>query len=117
MHNQYNLSDVQCSRSTMNISSLHSGNKRKCSSSPAKGKKKLDYCFALNESVEKLVNAGNELIAAHLKANSSPPSFDECMDELQSFGLLEGDENFHLFALSFFDKAPYRTSYTSSRTP
>ncbi|KAL2492758.1 Uncharacterized protein Adt_28386 [Abeliophyllum distichum] len=58
---------------------------------------------ALTESVEKLTNAGNELITAHLKTNYGPPSMDECMEELESFGVLECDEKFHLFALSFFD--------------
>ncbi|KAL2466509.1 Uncharacterized protein Adt_42360 [Abeliophyllum distichum] len=117
MHDQHDPSDVQCNRSVMNISGLHSSDKRKCSSGSTKGKKKLDSHSALSESVEKLVNVGNELIAAHLKVNSCQPLFDECMDELQSFSLLEGDEKFHLFALSFFDKARHKTSYVGSQTP
>ncbi|KAL2492745.1 Uncharacterized protein Adt_28373 [Abeliophyllum distichum] len=96
-------SDLQGSRSAMDISGLHSGEKRKCSSGATKGKKKLHSRSALSESVEKLTNAGNELITAHLKTNYGPPSMDECMEELESFGVLEGDEKFHLFALSFFD--------------
>ncbi|KAL2517315.1 Uncharacterized protein Adt_13562 [Abeliophyllum distichum] len=117
MRDQHEPSDVQRNGSTMNISGLHSSDKRKCSSSSAKGKKKLDSRSAISESIEKLVTVGNELIAAHLKVNLGPPSFDECMDELQSFGLVEGDKNFHLFALSFFDKARYRTSCSGSRAP
>ncbi|KAL2542647.1 Uncharacterized protein Adt_03625 [Abeliophyllum distichum] len=95
MSDQHDPTDVQRSGSTMNISGLHSGDKRKCSSGSAKGKKKLDVRSALSESVEKLANVDNELIATHLKVNLGAPSFDECMDELQMFDLLESDEKFH----------------------
>ncbi|KAL2491825.1 Myb DNA-bind 3 domain-containing protein [Abeliophyllum distichum] len=103
--------------SAMDISGLHSGEKRKMSQSGAKGKKKLDSRSALSESVEKLANVGNELIAQHLKATSGPPSIDKCMEELESFGLLEDDEKFHLFALSFLDQKRHRAAYAAARTP
>ncbi|KAL2526332.1 Uncharacterized protein Adt_11386 [Abeliophyllum distichum] len=117
MHDEHVPSEFQGSRSAMDISALHSGEKRKLSRSGAKGKKKLDSRSALSESVEKLANVGNELIAAHLKANSGPSSIDEFMEELDSFGLLEDDEKFHLFALSFLDQKRHRASYAASRTP
>ncbi|KAL2466989.1 Uncharacterized protein Adt_42840 [Abeliophyllum distichum] len=117
MHDEHALSEFQGSGSAMNISALHSGDKRKCSYGSAKGKKKLDSRSALSVSVEKLANVGNDLIAAHLKANSSPPSIDECMEELESFGLLDNDEKFHLFALSFLDQKRHRASYAASCTP
>ncbi|KAL2505175.1 Uncharacterized protein Adt_20796 [Abeliophyllum distichum] len=101
----------------MDISTLHSGDKRKCSYGSAKGKKKLDSRSALSESVEKLANVGNDLITAHLKENSGPPSIDGCMEELESFGLLENDEKIHLFALSFLDQKRHRASYVVSRSP
>ncbi|KAL2531156.1 Uncharacterized protein Adt_04507 [Abeliophyllum distichum] len=82
-----------------------------------KKKKKLDSRSTLSESVKKLANVGNDLIAAHLKANSGPPSIDECMEELESFGLLENDEKFHLFALLFLDRKRHRASYAASCTP
>ncbi|KAL2466987.1 hypothetical protein Adt_42838 [Abeliophyllum distichum] len=107
--------EFQGSGSAMDISALHSGEKRKLFHSGAKGKKKLDSCSALSESVEKLTNFGNELIAAQLKANSSPPSIDGCMEVLDSFGLLEDDEKFYLFALSFLDQKRHRASYAASR--
>ncbi|KAL2534041.1 Myb DNA-bind 3 domain-containing protein [Abeliophyllum distichum] len=66
---------------------------------------------------EKLANVGNDLIAAHLKENSGPSSIDECVEELESFGLLENDEKFHLFALSFLDQKRHRAFYAASRTP
>ncbi|KAL2506028.1 L10-interacting MYB domain-containing protein [Abeliophyllum distichum] len=117
MHDEHAPSEFQGGGSAMDISVLHSGDKRKMSHSGAKGKKKLDSRFALSESVEKLSNVGNELIAAHLKANLGPPSIDACMEELDSFGLLEDDEKFHLFALSFLDQKRHRASYAASRTP
>ncbi|KAL2461877.1 Uncharacterized protein Adt_45297 [Abeliophyllum distichum] len=110
MHNEH-------APSAMDILALHSGEKRKLSHSGAKGKKKLDSRSALSESIEKLANVGNELITEHLKAKSGPPSIDECMEELESFGLLEDDEMFHLFALSFLDQKRHRASYAASRTP
>ncbi|KAL2491424.1 hypothetical protein Adt_27052 [Abeliophyllum distichum] len=91
--------------------------REKCPIAARKEKKKLDSCSALSESVEKLANVGNELIAQHLKAKSGPPSIDECMEELESFGLLEDDEKFHLFALSFLDQKRHRAAYAASRTP
>ncbi|KAL2465264.1 putative harbinger transposase-derived nuclease [Abeliophyllum distichum] len=78
--------------SAVNILGLHSGDKRKCLSGSGRGNKKLDVLSVLSESVEKLANVDNELIATHLKVNSGPSSFDECMDKLQSFGLLEGNK-------------------------
>ncbi|KAL2542929.1 hypothetical protein Adt_03907 [Abeliophyllum distichum] len=101
----------------MDISRLHSGEKKKCSYGGMKGKKKLDSRSALFESVEKLANIGNELIAVHLKANSGPPSIDECIEELESFSVLEDDEKFYLFALSFFEQKRHRTSFAASHTP
>ncbi|KAL2491397.1 Uncharacterized protein Adt_27025 [Abeliophyllum distichum] len=117
MHDEHALSEFQGSGSAMDISALHSGEKKKLSHSGAKGKKKLDSRSALSESVEKLANVGNELIAAQLKANSGPPSIDACMEELDNFSLLEDDEKFHLFALSFLDQKRHRASYTASCTP
>ncbi|KAL2485299.1 Uncharacterized protein Adt_30055 [Abeliophyllum distichum] len=117
MHDEHVFSKFQGSGSAMDISALHSREKRKLSHSGAKGIKKLDSHSALSESVDKLTNVGNELIAAHLKANSGPPSIDECLEELESFGLLEDDEKFHLFALLFLDQKRHRASYTASRTP
>ncbi|KAL2533937.1 Uncharacterized protein Adt_07288 [Abeliophyllum distichum] len=99
MHDEHAPSDFQGCGSPMDISALHSGDKRKCSYGSAKGKKKLDSHSALSESVEKLANVGNDLIAAHLKANSGPPSIDECLEELESFGLLENDEKVSLVCL------------------
>ncbi|KAL2485839.1 Uncharacterized protein Adt_30595 [Abeliophyllum distichum] len=58
-----------------------------------------------------------KLIAEQLKAKSGPPSIDECIEVLESFGLLEDDEKFHLFALSFLDQKRHRASYATSRTP
>ncbi|KAL2531362.1 Uncharacterized protein Adt_04713 [Abeliophyllum distichum] len=117
MHDEHAPSDFQGCGSPMYILALHSGEKRKCSYGSAKGKKKLDSHSALSEFVKKLANVGNDLIAAHLKANSGPPSIDECLEELESFGLLENDDKFHLFALSFLDQKRHRASYAASRTP
>ncbi|KAL2512481.1 Myb DNA-bind 3 domain-containing protein [Abeliophyllum distichum] len=79
-------------------------------------KKKLGSHSALSDSIEKLATVGNKLIASHLKANSGAPSLVECMEELESFGILEGDEKFHLFALTFFEQKRHRTSYAAART-
>ncbi|KAL2541385.1 hypothetical protein Adt_02363 [Abeliophyllum distichum] len=100
----------------MDILTLHGGDKRRCSYGSVKGKKKLDFRSVLSESVKKLANVGNNLIAAHLKANSGPPSIDEFMEELESFGLLDNDEKFHLFTLSFLDQKRHRASYAASCT-
>ncbi|KAL2498288.1 Myb DNA-bind 3 domain-containing protein [Abeliophyllum distichum] len=104
------------SGSAMDMLGFHSGEKRKCSYGAMKGKKKLGSRSALSESVEKLATVGNELIASHLKANSRAPSLVECMEELESFGVLEGDEKFHLFSLTFFEQKRHRTSYAAART-
>ncbi|KAL2510737.1 L10-interacting MYB domain-containing protein [Abeliophyllum distichum] len=117
MHDEHAPSEFQGCGSPMDTSVLHSGDKRKCSYGSAKGKKKLSSHAALSESVEKLANVGNDLIAAHLQANSGPPSIDECLEELESFGLLENDEKFHLFALSFLDQKRHRAAYAAARTP
>ncbi|KAL2541230.1 L10-interacting MYB domain-containing protein [Abeliophyllum distichum] len=117
MHDEHAPSEFQGCGSPMDTSALHSGDKRKCSYGSAKGKKKLSSHATLSESVEKLANVGNDLIAAHLKANSGPPSIDECLEELESFGLLENDEKFHLFALSFLDQKRHRAAYAAARTP
>ncbi|KAL2490842.1 L10-interacting MYB domain-containing protein [Abeliophyllum distichum] len=117
MHDEHAPSEFQGCGSPMDTSALHSGDKRKCSYGSAKGKKKLSSHAALSESVEKLANVGNDLIAAHLKANSGPPSIDECLEELESFGLLENDEKLHLFALSFLDQKRHRAAYAAARTP
>ncbi|KAL2531721.1 Myb DNA-bind 3 domain-containing protein [Abeliophyllum distichum] len=47
MHDEHAPSEFQGSGSAMDISALHSGEKRKLSHSGAKGKKKLDSCSAL----------------------------------------------------------------------
>ncbi|KAL2458486.1 Myb DNA-bind 3 domain-containing protein [Abeliophyllum distichum] len=117
MHDEHAPSEFQGCGSPMDTSALHSGDKRKCSYGSAKGKKKLSSHAALSESVEKLANVGNDLIAAHLKENSGPPSIDECLEELESFGLLENDEKFHLFALSFLDQKRHRAAYAAACTP
>ncbi|KAL2472178.1 Uncharacterized protein Adt_40314 [Abeliophyllum distichum] len=117
MHDEHAPSEFQGCGSPMDISVLHSRDKRKCSYGSANGKKKLDSRFALSEFVEKLANFGNDLIAAHLKTNSGPPSIDECMEELESFGLLDNDDKFDLFVLSFLDQKRHRTSYTALHTP
>ncbi|KAL2532235.1 L10-interacting MYB domain-containing protein-like [Abeliophyllum distichum] len=109
--------DAQGNGSVMDLSGLRIRDKRKSSSSIGKGKKKLDSRAALSESIEKLKYVGSELIAEHLNAKSGPPSFDECMEELDSFGVLEGDEKFHLFALLFFEQKRHKTSYACARTP
>ncbi|KAL2481175.1 L10-interacting MYB domain-containing protein-like [Abeliophyllum distichum] len=72
MHDEHALSEFQGCGSPMDMSALHSGDKLKCSYGSAKGKMKLDSRSALSESVGKLENVGNDLIAAHLKANSGP---------------------------------------------
>ncbi|KAL2466790.1 Uncharacterized protein Adt_42641 [Abeliophyllum distichum] len=117
IHDEHAPSEFQGGRSAMDILALHSGDKRKMSHSGAKGKKKLDSRSALSESVEKLENVGNELIAAQLKGNSGLPWIDACMEEFDGFGLLEDDEKFHLFALSFLDQKRHRAFYAASRTP
>ncbi|KAL2497199.1 Uncharacterized protein Adt_22749 [Abeliophyllum distichum] len=115
MRDEYAQSDMKGSGSTIDVSGLHSEKNRKCSSGAAKGKKEACTHSALSESVEKLANVDNELIAAHLKVNFGPLSFDECMEELESFGILEDDEKFNLFALSFFEQMRHRTSYAGSQ--
>ncbi|KAL2475107.1 Uncharacterized protein Adt_35843 [Abeliophyllum distichum] len=110
MHDEY-------APSAMDTSTLHSGEKRKLSHCGAKGKQKLESRSALSESVEKLANVGNELIAKHLKEKSGPLSIDECMEDLESFSLLEDNEKFHFFALSFLNQKRHRAFFAASRTP
>ncbi|KAL2479430.1 Myb DNA-bind 3 domain-containing protein [Abeliophyllum distichum] len=102
MRDEHALSEHVGSGSAMDISEFYSEEKRKCSYGSVKGKKKLGSRSALSEFVKKLATVGNELIASHLKANSRTPSMVECMEELESFCVLEDDEKFHLFALTFF---------------
>ncbi|KAL2462008.1 Myb DNA-bind 3 domain-containing protein [Abeliophyllum distichum] len=112
MRDEHAPSEHAGNGSAMDMSGFHIGEKRKCSYSAMKRKKKFGSRSALSESVQKL----NELIASHLKANSGAPSLVECMEELESFGVLEGDEKFHLFALRFFEQKRHRTSYAAART-
>ncbi|KAL2542202.1 hypothetical protein Adt_03180 [Abeliophyllum distichum] len=76
----------------MECSGGHSGKKRKHGSRADKEKKKVDSYAAFSESVEKLASTGDAL-AVHLKSRSSPPSFEQCMQQLNELGVFDGDEN------------------------
>ncbi|KAL2474940.1 L10-interacting MYB domain-containing protein-like [Abeliophyllum distichum] len=103
------------SMSGMECSGRHSGEKRKHGSRADKGKKKFDSRAALSESVEKLTSAGDAL-AAHLKSRSGPPSFEQCMQELNELDVYAGDENYECWAISFLREDKNRVAFTRCRS-
>ncbi|KAL2487231.1 Uncharacterized protein Adt_31987 [Abeliophyllum distichum] len=73
--------------------------KRKNSSHADKEKKKVNSRALLSESVEKLASA-RDVLAAYLKSRFGPPSFEQCMQELNELGVFDRDENYECWAIS-----------------
>ncbi|KAL2461523.1 Myb DNA-bind 3 domain-containing protein [Abeliophyllum distichum] len=115
LHDEHVPSSGLFSTSAMECSGGHSGEKRKHDSRAAKGKKKVDSRVALSESVEKLASAGDAL-ASHLKSRSGPPSFEQCMQQLNDLGVFDGDENYECWAISFFREGKNRVAFAGCRT-
>ncbi|KAL2466887.1 Uncharacterized protein Adt_42738 [Abeliophyllum distichum] len=104
----FSTSGIECSGG-------HSGEKRKHGSRVDKGKKKVDSRAALSESVEKLALAGDAL-AVHLKSRSGPPSFEQCMQELNELDVFAGDENYECWVINFLREGKNRVAFTGCRS-
>ncbi|KAL2503980.1 Myb DNA-bind 3 domain-containing protein [Abeliophyllum distichum] len=115
LHDEHVPSSGPSSTSAMECSGGHSGEKRKNDSRAAKGKKKVDSRAALSESVEKLASAGDAL-ASHLKSRSGPPSFEQCMQQLNDLGVFDEDENYECWAVSFLREEKNRVAFSGCRT-
>ncbi|KAL2534827.1 hypothetical protein Adt_08178 [Abeliophyllum distichum] len=115
MHDERVPSFGPFSTSRMECSGGHSGKKRKNGSLVDNEKKKVNSRAIVSESVEKLASV-EDALAAHLKSRSSPPSFEQCIQELTELGVLDGDENYECWAFSFFREGKNWVAFIECRS-
>ncbi|CAI9786058.1 unnamed protein product [Fraxinus pennsylvanica] len=103
--------------SSMNISGMHSGEKRKFKRGKEKGKKKKYGAREVSASLDQLVSVGTDLASTWRSHQQTDLSIDECVSELLSSGHMAEGTPIHMFALWFLRIKENRTSYRAAKTP
>ncbi|KAL2550166.1 uncharacterized protein Fot_11696 [Forsythia ovata] len=98
----------------MDISSCHSGEKRKGSARRSKGKAKKVGSVDLSYSVEHLASVGEALAASRQNCQEKVPNCHQCNTELVATGKVPKGSALYNFALTFLVNCKNREGFAAA---